>query len=172
MLYRVQPGSALMWSDIDASLVDPQTDSTEGERSNSSARTVPLIFAIHIPALTGVLVILGLLTACSAPAENVPTTEPGPATSGPAVLSNFMCDSNDEGVWRGKATLKNVGAVANNYTVRFSVVRSSDSGVVGMREDDFTVDPGQSVDIAFPNITTSQATGLECVHRIAAQPAE
>jgi hypothetical protein len=83
-----------------------------------------------------------------------------------------MCDSNDDGVWRGKASLRNVGAVANTYTVRFSVVRSSDSGVVGMKEDDFTVEPGESVDIAFPDITTSQATGLECVHRIAAQPAE
>jgi hypothetical protein len=125
-----------------------------------------------ILALTAVPVIVGLMTACTAPADNAPTTEPSPTTSDPAILSDFMCAANDEGVWRGKATLRNVGAVANTYTVRFSVVRSSDSGVVGMSEDDFTVEPGQSVDIAFPDIATSQATGLECVHRIAARPAE
>ena len=65
----------------------------------------------------------------------------------------------------GKATLRNIGFAANTYTVRFSVIRSADSEVLGMNEDDFTAEPGASVDVAFPDITTSRASGIDACAR-------
>lgn len=112
------------------------------------------------------------MAGCAAPAGESPATEASPATTDPGVLSDFLCAADGEGVWRGKATLQNVGSTANTYTVRFSVVRNSDSGVVAMKEDNFTLEPGGSVDVAFPNIATDRSSGLECVPRVSAQPAQ
>jgi len=98
-------------------------------------------------------------------------TAPAPSPTESGVLSGFVCGANANGVWRGKATLQNVGTGTNTYTVQFSVVRTSDSRVVGQKEDQFTVGPGESVDVAFPNITTIGATGLECRARVTAVPA-
>lgn len=114
---------------------------------------------------------LGLVTGCGS-AEDTPAKESAPVNSGSEILSEFMCSADANGVWRGKATLNNVGSATNTYTVRFSVVSNSDSMVVGYKEDDFTVEPGGSVDVAFPNIATDRANGLKCVSRVSAQPGQ
>ena len=89
---------------------------------------------------------------------------------GLGVLSEFRCAPDENGVWRGKATLRNVGSNTNTYTVQFSVVRTADSQVVGVKKKNYTVDPGESVDVAFPTVATSSASGLECVPSVTAEP--
>jgi hypothetical protein len=55
--------------------------------------------------------------------------------------------------------------------VQFSVVRTADSQVVGVKKQDFTVEPGESVDVAFPTVATTSASGLECQPSVTAEPA-
>ena len=124
-----------------------------------------------VQTLVALPVLVGLMAGCSPPAGESPATTTAPATTDPGVLSDFLCAADENGVWRGKATLRNIGSAANTYTVRFSVIRSADSEVLGMKEDDFTLEPGASVDVAFPDITTSRASGIECVPHVTAKPA-
>jgi hypothetical protein len=90
----------------------------------------------------------------------------------PSALSGFLSSPDKNGVWRGKARLTNVGTATNTYTVRFSVIRTGSQDVLGMEEDSFTVGPGDSTDVAFATIYTSNSKGLECVARVTAEPAE
>ncbi|MET1154269.1 hypothetical protein [Arthrobacter sp.] len=92
-------------------------------------------------------------------------------TTTPSALSGFLCSPDGNGVWRGKARLTNIGAATNTYTVRFSVIRAGSQDVLGMKEDSFTIRPGDSTDVAFANIHTGNSKGLECVAWVTAEPA-
>ena len=120
-----------------------------------------------------------LLAGCSGPSGGgstaTPTASETPATASPtattpSALSGFLCSPDENGVWRGKARLTNVGTATNTYTVRFSVIRTGSQDVLGMKEESFTVGPGDSTDVAFASIHTSNSEGLECVVRVTAEP--
>jgi hypothetical protein len=115
-----------------------------------------------------------LLAGCSGPSRDEgpasPTTVATPTTT-PSALSGFLCSPDENGVWRGKARLTNVGTATNTYTVRFTVIRTDGQDVLGMKEDSFTLGPGDSTDVALANIHTSTSEGLECVARVTAEPA-
>lgn len=130
----------------------------------------PIVVLAAVPILTAIM------SGCSTPAKEGPATSPAatapaPSSTAPGVLTGFVCGADANGVWRGKATLQNVGTATNTYTVQFSVVRSSDSRVVGQKEVEFTVKPGETLDVAFPNIVSTGATGLECRASVIASPA-
>ncbi|MEV7647662.1 hypothetical protein [Arthrobacter sp. NPDC089319] len=120
-----------------------------------------------------------LLAGCSNPSGGggsaSPTETASPAASPtattPSALSGFLCSPDENGVWRGKARLTNVGTATNTYTVRFSVIQTGSQDVLGMKEESFTVAPGVSTDVAIASIHTSNAKGLECVARVIAEPA-
>jgi hypothetical protein len=122
--------------------------------------------------------ILGVLAGCAAPSPDSGTPPTATVTvtaspsSEPDVLSGFLCSPDEDNVWRGKARLSNVGTATNVYTVRFSVVRDPGTDVVGMKEDTFTLDSGQSTDVAFPGIYTGGPDGLRCVPQVTARPAD
>lgn len=103
--------------------------------------------------------------------QTAPEATASPSATTQGALSGFLCSADKDGVWRGKASLTNVGAAANTYTVRFSVIRTGSQDVLGMKEESFTVAPGDSTDVAFASIYTSNASGLECVARVTAVPA-
>ncbi|MGF9662348.1 hypothetical protein AAIH25_10800 [Arthrobacter crystallopoietes] len=136
----------------------------------------PILILAAIPMLAGAL------AGCTAPRGEPPETRPAMSptqslptgsmspSAGLGVLSDFRCAPDDNGVWRGKATLRNVGTNTNTYTVQFSVVRTADSQVVGVKKQDFTVEPGESVDVAFPTVATTSASGLECQPSVTAEP--
>ena len=77
----------------------------------------------------------------------------------PSALSGFLCSPDENGVWRGKARLTNVGTATNTYTVRFSVLRTGSQDVLGMKEESFTVGPGDSTDVAFAEYLHEQFLG-------------
>ena len=151
---------------------------TGGHIRTYSVHVRPILILAAIPVLAATM------AGCSEPRGEPPETRPAmsPTQSGPTgsmsppsaglgVLSDFMCAPDENGVWRGKATLRNVGSNPNTYTVQFSVVRTADSQVVGVKKQDFTVEPGESVDVAFPTVATTSASGLECQPSVTAEPA-
>jgi hypothetical protein len=123
--------------------------------------------------LAGVSTAAVLLAGCSGTSGGNSGTSPAPspAATQPSALSGFLCGANDDGVWRGKARLTNVGSTTNTYTVRFSVVRSDGGQVLGMKEATYTLKPGTSTDAALANIHSGAGAGLECVARVNAEPA-
>ena len=150
---------------------------TDGHTRTYPVHVRPILIIAAIPVLAAAM------AGCSEPRGEPPETRPAmsPTQSGPTgsmspsaglgVLSDFMCAPDENGVWRGKATLRNVGSNPNTYTVQFSVVRTADSQVVGVKKQDFTVEPGESVDVAFPTVATTSASGLECQPSVTAEPA-
>ena len=150
---------------------------TDGHTRTYPVHVRPILIIAAIPVLAAAM------AGCSEPRGEPPETRPAmsPTQSGPTgsmspsaglgVLSDFRCAPDDNGVWRGKATLRNVGTNTNTYTVQFSVVRTADSQVVGVKKQDFTVEPGESVDVAFPTVATTSASGLECQPSVTAEPA-
>ena len=150
---------------------------TGGRIRTYPVRVRPILILAAIPVLAAAM------AGCSAPRGEPPETRPAmtptqswtgstpPPSAGLGVLSDFRCAPDENGVWRGKATLRNVGSSPNTYTVQFSVVRTADSQVVGVKKQDFTVEPGESVDVAFPTVATSSSSGLECQPSVTAQPA-
>jgi hypothetical protein len=121
--------------------------------------------------LAGVSTAAVLLAGCSGSSGDNSGPSPSPTATQPSALSGFLCGANDDGVWRGKALLTNVGSTTNTYTVRFSVIRGDGGQVLGMKEATFTLEPGASTDVAIADIHSSTASGLECVARVSAEPA-
>lgn len=119
-------------------------------------------------------VVLAALTGCAGPTPGPTTTVTATVTvtpnAEPEVLSGFLCAADENNVWRGKATLTNPGTATNNYVVRFSIVRGPSGDLVGFAEDRFTLDPGASTDVTFPDIYTASPAGLRCIARVAATP--
>ncbi|GLB67898.1 hypothetical protein AHIS1636_23380 [Arthrobacter mangrovi] len=148
---------------------------TRGRTRTYPVDVRPILILAAIPVLAAAL------AGCSEPRGEPPETRPAMSPSqswtgsmspsaGLGVLSDFRCAPDENGVWRGKATLRNVGSSPNTYTVQFSVVRTADSQVIGVKKQDFTVEPGESVDVAFPTVATSSSSGLECQPSVTAQP--
>lgn len=122
--------------------------------------------------ISALVLLVGSMAGCSANPEQTPeagTPEPGVEAE---VLSDFLCSADDDGVWRGKATLTNVGTAANTYTVRFSVGTSTNTSAAGMHEEDFALQAGESTDVAFADIATNTSPEMECRAHVTAQPAQ
>ncbi|MFE4198696.1 hypothetical protein ACFRJ9_22840 [Paenarthrobacter sp. NPDC056912] len=127
-------------------------------------------FLVTVPAA----VVLAALTGCAGPAPGPTVTVTATVTVTPSpvpeVLSGFLCAADENNVWRGKARLTNPGTATNNYVVRFSIVRGPNGDHVGFAEDRFTLAPGASTDVTFPDIYTGDPADLRCIPRVAATP--
>ncbi|MDJ0319128.1 hypothetical protein [Pseudarthrobacter sp. PS3-L1] len=120
--------------------------------------------------VTSVLLLGACGTSGSTPVATVTVTSiPAPSPE-PQLLSGFVCSADADNVWRGKALLTNNEPAEATFTVRFSIRRSADAYLIGYEEDSFTLAPGQTADVAFPDIATADPDGLRCLPRVTTEP--
>ena len=93
------------------------------------------------PAAGRLLRSVGRRRLCKPDGDCILRRRASPTATTPSALSGFLCSPDENGVWRGKARLTNVGTATNTYSVRFSVIQTGSQDVLGMKEESFTVAP-------------------------------